>query len=108
MEPIPWKEPWYSIEGETAAQAALDAELAKELPPGHVLAGRRARAIGRRCDNDDVLYILDDPEPVYAVVHLTWRGDREDAPPWPGTSLYDNVADLVANCIEPDAREYTE
>jgi hypothetical protein len=106
MAPIPWKDPWYSIEGQAEIQGMLEAELAKELPPGHVLSGRPVRAIGQRCDNDDVLYVLEDERSGYAVVHLTWCRGREEAPPWPVTTLFENRSDLVANCIEPEALEY--
>ena len=67
-------------------------ELARELPPGHALAGRRARALARREANDDVLVVVDDA--TYAVVHLTWARHRETDPRWPSCTPITSLADL--------------
>lgn len=108
MSDIRWQEPWYSIEGDTELQDGLDAELRKEMAPGHVLATRAARAVGRRCDNDDVLYVLDANGPAYAVVHLSWRLGREKHPVWPATRLFVDAHDVMANCIAVDAADYAD
>lgn len=101
MTIIPWKDPWLSLEGLVEEQGRLDAELARELPSNHVLAHRAAHAIGRRRDNDDVIYILDGGGPEYAVVHLTWCGRQTD-PAWPATVVLPDAA-FVGRCIESDA-----
>jgi hypothetical protein len=82
----------------------VESELARELAPGHVLAGRRAVAVGRRADNDDVLFHLPDGPALLAVVHLTWTGQREWRPAWPHTVLYHTVAEFVERCMRPDHR----
>lgn len=101
MQTIPWKDPWLSLEGMMEVQAGLDAALAEEISSDHVLAGRAAHAIGRRRDNDDVIYVLDGGGPEYAVVHLTWCG-RQTSPDWPATVMLPDVA-AVVRCIESDA-----
>lgn len=58
---------------------SLTAELRRELPPEHVLAGRDAAAIARRSDQDDVLFLVDGAE--LFVVHLTWRAETRAE--WP-------------------------
>lgn len=67
----------------------LKEELARELPPGHVLDGVAATAIARRTDCDDVLFALSDDR--FAVVHLTWSGSQETDPTWPATTIHETV-----------------
>ena len=85
---VAWPPPW------SATDAALDAELAREVGAGHPLAGRRAVAIARRADTDDVLFWLPDGPTLLAMVHLTWR--RETDPAWPYTALFDSVEEWMA------------
>jgi len=54
----------------------MEAELRREMSKGHVLFGRSVAAIGRRVDNDDVLFYLGDVPPRFAVVHLTYRQEK--------------------------------
>jgi len=79
--------PWMAVfEGDAAS---LEQELAREVGPGHRLAGRTVRAIARRADQDDVLFeLLDSGE--CAVVHLTW-GARPEQPPFPSTRTYPSM-----------------
>ena len=78
-----WPAPW------AATDAPLHEELARETSARHPLAGRRAVAIARRADTDDVLFWLPDGPRLLAAVHLTWR--RETDPEWPFTTLFDSV-----------------
>ena len=89
-----WLEPWAPIEHESVSQT-LEKELQKELPEGHVLFGRPAKAIARRIDQDDVLFAVGNPSEI-ACVHLTYSSKRETAP-WPSTSLFDSIAAFVAS-----------
>ncbi len=66
-----------------AEATRLEAELARELSPGHVLRGRAYRAVARRDDRDDVAYEVTPGG--LAVVHLTYR--VETAPTWPKASF---------------------
>jgi hypothetical protein len=98
LSELEWLEPW------RPTAPGLEAELARELSRGHVLAGRRAVAVGRRVDNDDVLFHLPDGPALLAVVHLTWTGQRERKPEWPHTQLYHSVAEFVERCMRPNHR----
>jgi hypothetical protein len=50
LENIEWLEPWRSD------LSGLEAELQREVSARHPLYGRRAIAVGRRDDGDDVLF----------------------------------------------------
>jgi hypothetical protein len=95
------REPWDEFVDD-ANQEAWEAELQRELSPGHSLYGRGIRGIARRHDRDDALFALD--EGGWAVVHLTWSAKPEVAPIWPTTSLLATRADVVAR-IERDVIE---
>jgi hypothetical protein len=94
---VEWLDPWQP------AAPGLERELAREVGRGHALAGRRAVAVARRIDNDDVLFYLPDGPTPLAVVHLTWTGRRERKPEWPYTVLYHSVADFVERRMRPEA-----
>ena len=85
-----WPYPFSPIE-HSEDKPAFEAELRRELKPGHPLFGLSLAAIGRRYDQDDVLFELLDGSGRVAEVHLTWAGDKEK-PPWPGTAVFDNFA----------------
>lgn len=68
------------VDGEPLAR-----ELAREMPPGHVLHGRRLRAVARRVDDDDVAFEVEGAG--LCVVHLTWRVETD--PGWPWTTFVD-------------------
>jgi hypothetical protein len=80
-------EPWQAVED--GQRAKLEQELARELPAGHVLAGKAVRAVAARTDRDDVLFLV--PDGGCAVVHLTWSGRREASSEWPSTVLYSSL-----------------
>ena len=82
---------WALVEGEAAG--SLEAELAREIGPGHVLAPRKAWALAQHFEDDDVLFGLDDGS--LAVVSLTWRGERETDPAFPATTLFATPAEWV-------------
>jgi len=72
-----WRDPWVPVSKDHAP--LLKGELSRELPAGHALYGRHARAIARRLDRDDVLFLLDGG-PCVAVVHLTYLSQPEQTP----------------------------
>jgi hypothetical protein len=93
-------DPWYR------AVPGLEAELRNELGDGHPLYGRKAIAVARRQDSDDVLFLLlDHPSPL-AVVHLTWTGRPERNSNWPQTTFYTSLQDWVERCMKPDHAEF--
>jgi len=61
LEKVDWLEPWYFF------VSGLETELIQEVTIGHPLFHVKAVAVGRRKDNDDVLFLLPDHEPPLAV-----------------------------------------
>jgi hypothetical protein len=94
IEDVALLEPWSAV---TNARG-LEAELARELVPGHRLHGRPGlRAVARRSDCDDVLFLS---ETIAAVVHLTWA--KEPDPHHPTTEIFSSVEDFVGRRMNPD------
>jgi len=87
-----WPWPFGAIE-EVDHRFSLEAELRRELKPGHPLFGLPARAIARRSDQDDVLFKLLDGTGRVAEVHLTWA--RNEKPPWPRVELFASLAEWI-------------
>ena len=96
---LEWLPPWQPTDADLAV------ELAREVGRGHPLFGRRAVAVGRRVDCDDVLFWLPDGPAALAVVHLTWTGKRERSAEWPSTHLYISVPDWADNGMRADHDE---
>lgn len=99
---IKWSQPWIP---EFDEEDLLVRELQREVCDHHILFGVNARAVGRRIDCDDVLFVTDDPQKPIAVVHLTWR--IESDPSLPITSIFDGWQDWVENCMMKDHNDYT-
>ena len=94
---LDWLAPW-----RPATQGAhLEAELEREVGPGHPLHGVRAVAVGRRLDSDDVLFFIPGPQARLVVVHLTWKGGREADPSSPETIFYKSPEEWVERCMRP-------
>lgn len=98
---VGWLEPWQSV------KPGLESELAREVGSQHPLHNRRAIAVARRHDCDDVLFFLPDGPSFLAVVHLSWHG-REQNPQWPWTEFYSSLEDWVKKRMEPDHAEIGE
>jgi hypothetical protein len=97
---VTWRPPW-----EPAAPWQFVSELIKEVGPGHPFAQARTIAVGRRFDCDDVLFFLPSEPPAFAVVHLTWRGAREE-PGWPSMRWYESIEDWAESCMALDHIDY--
>ncbi len=94
IEDVPLLEPWTRV---TNAQG-LEAELAREVLPGHRLHGRTTlKALARRTDCDDVLF---GDDTLVAVVHLTW-GKQTD-PAYPSAMLYPSLDLWVVTRMNAD------
>ena len=96
-------EPWHAVGAEARR---LQAELAAELGRRHRLHGLDMRAVARRQDNDDVLFVSADEPQTVAVVHLTWSGRREADPRWPDTTLFGSLEDWAERGMMADHRDF--
>jgi hypothetical protein len=96
LDAMRWLHPWQACAG------GLEAELRREVGPGHVLYGLRAVSIARRVDDDEILFHVPRCHLPFAVVHLsgTRRTDADSI--WPETVLYRSLDDWSARCMEPD------
>ena len=100
---LEWLEPWERVD--RAAARGLEAELREEVGPAHPLSGRELFAVGRRYDQDDVLFYLPGAPAPLAVVHLTWSGREENNPAWPHTTFYRSAEDWGGGCMRPANQE---
>ena len=101
--PLQLVAPWEPIEPAVATK--FEDEYATEIGKGHPLYGVPVRAIGRRIDQDDVLFQLLRHLCDYAVVHLTWSGREEPDSRWPSFELFLDD-ELMEKCIRPAQKEY--
>ncbi len=99
---VDWLDPWEPLP--TEGKAGLEAELKREVPPGHALHGQRCTALARRGDCDDVLFATGDGR--LAIVHLTYQVETD--PCWPETVLLRDIEEFVREHLVPDHHEYTE
>jgi hypothetical protein len=84
-----WGKSWVIVEEGPEIEdirLAWENELQREIGPKHGLFGHKAKLIGRRHDRDDGLFLLEDGR--VAEVHLTWSGQQELDPQWPGTAIF--------------------
>ena len=98
---VHWLEPWSPVDPSHAEPLAR--ELRRELSGDHALFGRPAQAVARRCDCDDVLFVVGDPLQ-FAVVHLTYS--RETSAEWPRTVFFTSFADFANERMMQDHEEY--
>jgi hypothetical protein len=91
---VQFREPWVPIE-ESKGKPFVE-ELQREMSPEHPLFGQRVEAVGRRRDNDDVLFRFGASLEDCAIVHLTWTGKRETSGLWPSTKIFDSVEKFLA------------
>lgn len=95
---ILWLAPWMPIK-RLEAREAMQSELHSELCASHPLFALSLVAIGRRYDQDDVLFELADGR--VAEVHLTWSRGPERDPRWPRTAIFASVAVWVEERMRP-------
>ncbi len=99
---LQWLAPWYQ------ADHSAEAQLKKEVGPGHPLFRYTAIAVGRRSDNDDVLFFLPGHSKPLAMVHLTSSGGPSRDRQFPSTIFYSSLHDWVEACMKRDNREYSD
>lgn len=83
-----WLAPWYALTDDRQQSAAMEQELARELPEGHELSGLPMAALARRDGSDDVLFQITDGSGRVAMIHLTWTSQPPEQLPWPGSTVY--------------------
>lgn len=98
-------EPWYPIESNNEM---FERELYNEICKDHILYGKKVKAIARRHDCDDVLFLLLNLEPKVAVVHLTYSISKEMDPSWPRTKIYGDIQKWAIESMMPQHRELIE
>ena len=97
-------EPWVPV---AADPSTLSAELHKELREDGLLFGRSTNALAMRQDCDDILFEVDGLSERFAVVHLTWSGQRDSNSGWPHTELFRDAEDWRLRCMVPDHEDFT-
>lgn len=95
--------PWTALDVDRAK--VLEAELMRELSPGHVLEGRRIKALASRGDRDDVLFEIEDGTAKLALVHMTWRKELDSK--WPSTMFFNGWEQWAQDVLLPSHHEYT-
>ena len=92
-------EPWYALPSAEAEN--LEHELRREVGPRHRLQGVNVRAIARRQDQDEVLYLLTAGSGEVAEVHLTWNEEPEAE--WPRTTIYPSLTEWSRTKMAEDS-----
>lgn len=90
-------DPWHSLSLDRAS--AFEAEIQRELSPGHPLHAVKLSALAHSDRADDVLFRLDNDRVVH--VHLTWSGKRE-SPSWPSHRIYPTLDAWREQIMLPD------
>ncbi len=103
---IPWTWPWEKIKHPSPSHVIED-ELKRELNEKHILYGKKVEAIGRRVNQDDILFKIP-PDNSYAVVHLTYSGEREADHRFPRTQMYLSLKDWIGNGLLKDVEDEKE
>ena len=86
---------WSYPDHDTATN--LHDELLRELPQGHVLAGRPVETFAWRAGaTDDVLFRHTDEPDRFTVIHLSWLGRTEIAAEYPAVEFDGTFAEFLA------------
>jgi hypothetical protein len=85
-------EGWVLIPEHTAGP--VEKEIALELGPGHVLAGKECLAFARYQDSDDFLVYVNDGTERFASVYLEFSAKPLTSSNFPYTVFYDSLDEL--------------
>lgn len=102
-----WIAPWQACDAATPEEAVA-AELYREVGAGHVLAGMKVKPLGRRQDQDDMLFALQDGSGRLAVVHLTYSQKTERDARVPHTEIYSDWSHFERERMLRDAAEWRQ
>ena len=100
---ISWVDPWHPVTG--ASSFMLTLELRFEMCRKHPLSKKKVKAIARCGVCDDVLYAVEDDLKPFAVVHLTWTGQRETNTEFPWIVFYSSIDEWVEKCMKVDHKD---
>lgn len=95
--------PWRRLSPMTLEADGLVWQLQREVGEGHALHGAVVRAVGRRADNDDVLFVLEDGSERVVLVHLTWSAEPSPDPSVPEVAWYDSLRAWAAEGVAFEA-----
>ena len=104
-EAIEFVPPWVAV-GQYADN--LTRELQREVTDRHILWRRTVRPLAQRSDCDDVLFEVEGPVMIYAVVHLTWAGEPGNDPLCPGTVVFGSFDEWVREGMMRDHHDFME
>ena len=96
-------EPWIALEADAEY---FQRELLAEVGTSHRLHGREMRAVARREDCDDVLFVSIDEPPLVAVVHLTYAKRPETDPRFPSTTIFESMDDWIQRGMKADHEDH--
>lgn len=91
--------PWRAVHG---LERAND-ELRAEVGPRHPLFNVPVSVAAWHTDDDEYLFELGSGPDAFAVVHLTWSGQRDKNPMWPATEFFASWDDWVDRRMLPDS-----
>ncbi len=77
-----------------------EAQMAKELLPGHVLFGVPVKGLARIDGRDEYLFSLLDDTNRVVVVHLAFSASV--TPDWPWSELYSSLSDWESKLLSDD------
>lgn len=77
--------------------ARLKAELDRELPPGHLLAGVAVEVFASADGIDDVLFRHRDEPDRFTIIHLSWLGRTEINDLHPTVEFTGTYAEFLAD-----------
>jgi hypothetical protein len=98
-ESFHFKSPWRAIEGNAHL---FEAEIERELAPGHPLFRLPVSALALLAGQDDVLVHVHTTPERFAVVHCTRSGHAEPPPDCPHTEFYDSFQDFTERRAQVD------
>ncbi len=95
--PLPGSLPAGWFPSDELQARSFHAELVREVPPGHLLRGRRVEVVAHRSATDDVLCRHLEEPGRFTVVHLSWRGREEVDERYPFVELDGSFEDFLAH-----------
>ena len=90
---LDWPEGWRVLHYDNIPHVTR--ELGREVGRAHVLYNLPACALGKKRQTDDYLFQVEAGDHNVALVHLTWKKEKD--PAWPHTTLYESFQAWLAS-----------